>query len=130
MKQREDGKQNAEALVALKEIKREVHEETRAQRRNNLVREMVEHAHEKSSADPDEMQLIVEATLEQRPHEFPSLLEIHGGNVEWAASKVVEHMVDAARNGDTIVLNRAMMDLEQLAAEIIHSPKDLWSPEG
>lgn len=130
MKHREDEKQNAEATEVLHEIKREVHEETRSERRNELVREMIEHAHDRSSASPEEMQLIVEATLEQRPNEFPSLLDICNGNIEVAASFVVRHMLDAARHRDTLVLQRALSNCEELAADIINSPAKLWLPNG
>jgi hypothetical protein len=123
-------REDAEAQAAIHEMKAEIRTESRSERRDELVREFIEHAYERSSATPEQMQYLVEATLIEQSAQYPSLLDIHGGDAAWAASKVVEHMIDAARHGVTLTLTLAIMELEQMAADIIHSPSKLWLPEG
>ena len=119
-------KQSIQTSAELDEIAYAVRNDTDAARRERTAREYIETAYAGKSAPPEDMEQLVHQMLDLNSSQYPSLLSFHGGDKAWVAKKVVAHMLDAARNGDNLVMERAIMDLESLAAEIMGSSRDTW----
>ena len=118
-------------LKTANELAEMVRTETRAEKRAAVVRDFIENSYSMGSADEETMLLLVEAYVTDPPTacECPSLMRLHQDESrpeEAVAKKVVAHMLEAGRYGDTVGLRLAVMRLEALAAEIIFGTKAEW----
>lgn len=116
MKAYEPGSDEAKTKKVLDEISDDMDLEDDATRRARLKRELVEEMHAGVTADPDRVCVLIEDELVSNRTQYPSLLDIHDGNVERLAIKVRDMMIAGARNGWTQTMRQVMGHMEGLAA--------------